>query len=538
MKSRFSGLVRFLTPIGAGCLLVLAPAATPAGSLSLRSDRSWCGLPDALPGLSTPVVVPVLVHNENGPWENATVTVTLTLESGELTPGQTMSVTAVTNFFGVAEPTFPAGIAGYGEVRLEARVEGEFLCARSYPLFTGPKLALHVHQREPHAGAPDMPCSELIDRGRLGVEYDVLIVASHVEGMTGLTCGISYDGEPGRGVDVTGWYGFGGLFFPADDWPAPGTGIRLTWGSCRDAPAFPGEGVLAVVAALNVYAYSPDVLQLTPNQSHVPEELFLLSCGMDEEKVLFAEHGLGNARFTSDGAEPGYNPCSGSKGYQSPPEPPIPPGPPVVPASILLHVGDIAGEGCGAAPDSVQSVITSAPADPGGGALYYVYVLAAGAHDEGMENTLGLRGMQFGIEYDPDSPERRALAVHSWNLCSDLEFPADAWPGTGSGNTLTWVECRQEPLAVAGFLYVTAYGPSTLSVTEFQPTGSIKVADCAGAEAVLNQVLERGRVGWVSMGGAAIGPDSDGCNPVLEPCLGQVPIRPTTWGRLKAAFGH
>jgi hypothetical protein len=66
-------------------------------------------------------------------------------------------------------------------------------------------------------------------------------------------------------------------------------------------------------------------------------------------------------------------------------------------------------------------------------------------------------------------------------------------------------------------------------VAPFPPTGLVKAADCAAAEIVLDQELGETQVGWVSLGGATIGTDNNGCNPALEECL-KTPatVQPTT----------
>ena len=51
-----------------------------------------------------------------------------------------------------------------------------------------------------------------------------------------------------------------------------------------------------------------------------------------------------------------------------------------------------------------------------------------------------------------------------------------------------------------------------------------------------DDMVEANRLGWVSWGGATVGPDPDGCNPALGPCQGITPARPTTWGRMKSLF--
>lgn len=84
---------------------------------------------------------------------------------------------------------------------------------------------------------------------------------------------------------------------------------------------------------------------------------------------------------------------------------------------------------------------------------------------------------------------------------------------------------------------MTAYGPSTLSIAPFPPTGKIKTADCSAAETVLDRSLGIDRAGWISFGGGSRGVDTDGCNPILTPCADVTAVKPITWGRLKTRFG-
>ncbi len=91
---------------------------------------------------------------------------------------------------------------------------------------------------------------------------------------------------------------------------------------------------------------------------------------------------------------------------------------------------------------------------------------------------------------------------------------------------------------VAGFFHITAYTPSLMSVVGFpHHSNQVKVADCGGAETTPDLSVGLDRVGWVSMGGAAKGTDSDGCNPALELCNQEpTPVRRSTWGRIKAKY--
>jgi hypothetical protein len=220
--------------------------------------------------------------------------------------------------------------------------------------------------------------------------------------------------------------------------------------------------------------------------------------------------------------------------------PPPPPPPPshVVPSHIMLHIGPVVAQNqvCFNGPSSADQIVTSGDADQNGKAEYYVYLLGSPRRSSDPE---GLAGMQLGIDYSTGGPGRSApLAVQNWVLCSDLQFPGDNWPGPGSGNTITWAECRMTPLVVAGAFYVSAYSAATMSIVPFPPTGLIKTANCNAAEMLPDQSLGPDEVGWVSIRHGAIGPDADGCNPAMEPCTAQtVPVKRITWGQIKNLYG-
>jgi len=127
------------------------------------------------------------------------------------------------------------------------------------------------------------------------------------------------------------------------------------------------------------------------------------------------------------------------------------------------------------------------------------------------------------------------LEILSWQRCSILEFPYPGWPASGTGTTLTWTTelCREREFVVAGFMEVAAYAPGVLSIMGYLTTGVAKVANCDGAEIV----LEAEHLGWVSFGGATWNSQMGGCNPLMRPCVENVvPVRPTTWGRIKSKY--
>jgi hypothetical protein len=91
-------------------------------------------------------------------------------------------------------------------------------------------------------------------------------------------------------------------------------------------------------------------------------------------------------------------------------------------------------------------------------------------------------------------------------------------------------------LIPGGYFTVSAYDPSVMSIIPFPPSGFIKLATCRGAETIAESHVEPSRTGWISLGGAAVGADTDGCNPLLGPCLSATPVQPTTWGKIKALY--
>jgi len=213
--------------------------------------------------------------------------------------------------------------------------------------------------------------------------------------------------------------------------------------------------------------------------------------------------------------------------------PPPPPPPEPVQAAVMLHVKPVAqGGGCAGGPAAPEDILTTGQVGEG----YYVYLLAS------PPSTGGLAGLQFGIAYEGGAYTGTGLGLFSWTQCSSLDFPGTGWPASGSGNTITWDPvnaCQTDPIAVAGLFYAYAYAPATLSIVPWPNSGLVKVADCDGAELVLDQELSEQQVGWVSMGGAGKAGDDDGCNPALEPC-GETPIsvEPVTWGAIKARGGR
>jgi hypothetical protein len=211
------------------------------------------------------------------------------------------------------------------------------------------------------------------------------------------------------------------------------------------------------------------------------------------------------------------------------------------PPAILLHVGSAvvdSATACTQGPLDAGSVVTSAALDPEGN-RYFVYLLGVpeGAiSDPGAG--YGVTGMQMAITYTESPDPNRGMKVLDWTRCSDLDFRGDDWPSSGTSNTITWMidNCQRKNLVVAGVFTVVAYDPSIMSIAPFPPTGLVKLATCRGAEVIAENELSSARLGWLSWGGAALGKDTDGCNPLAGPCGSVTPVQAGTWGKLKSLY--
>jgi hypothetical protein len=201
--------------------------------------------------------------------------------------------------------------------------------------------------------------------------------------------------------------------------------------------------------------------------------------------------------------------------------------------TIFLHVAAEPYETC-KGPVHAEEIVTQGPVSEEG-ARSFVYVLATPDTRQSAAGA-GITGLQMGLRLHQQSGSG-GLDILGWQPCSILEFPYPGWPAPGTGTTLTWTTelCRERDLVVAGVMEVAAHAPSVLSIMGYLTTGVAKVADCDGAEIVLD-----GRyLGWVSFGGATWNSQMGGCNPLLRPCAENVvPVRATTWGRIKANYGR
>jgi len=130
-------------------------------------------------------------------------------------------------------------------------------------------------------------------------------------GLRAVRCGIDYDNAPGSGVDIRNWTACGALEFslpgPNGDWPAAGSGNSIIWSECQDTVPPGGLFAQGVAGVFYVYAYSDDVLQITPDRTRICYgQLAVTDCNAAETDLMPPTQALGAAGF---GSESGLNPC-------------------------------------------------------------------------------------------------------------------------------------------------------------------------------------------------------------------------------------
>ena len=334
---------------------------------------------------------------------------------------------------------------------------------------------------------------------------------------------------------------------PIARWPAPGdifavepSGNILTAEQGVFHRFASDGGFIGDMPVSNVIGYPTGLLAY--------EHILLVATGGGLPILAFDENGVYRDSWNVGGKLLAKGPrgeiyINGLTHYQAPGDllpPPPPPPPPVTGTSaVMLHIGPAVSfdNVCTSGPHSTDEIVTEAVAKADGSAQYSVYVLASPrVVEEGQD---GLRGVQFGVDHSGSTMPPTDLRIWDWHTCSDAEWPDDTWPSTGGGNTITWVSCNFSRLLTVGAFTVSAYAPASMAIVGYPATGLVKTANCNAAEEVTNQTVPFDRVGWVSMGGASRGLDRNGCNPAIESCVTQqVPVRPTTWGKVKSLYGN
>ena len=159
--------------------------------------------------------------------------------------------------------------------------------------------------------------------------------------------------------------------------------------------------------------------------------------------------------------------------------------------------------------------------------------------------TAGVAGVTFGIDYPlPEGDPPTGGFVVEGVSCAGAESPDANWPGSPpAGNVLTWdpgVDCQRtldpsdpdgEGYAIAYAFYVYPHSAGNFWVVEHPGLDILEVADCEGG--LSYPPYPECAAGAVFGLGPGLG---------YDPCLGGceelvVPVRETTWGRIKRTFG-
>lgn len=156
----------------------------------------------------------------------------------------------------------------------------------------------------------------------------------------------------------------------------------------------------------------------------------------------------------------------------------------------------------------------------------------------------GVGAMACGIEYD--ARPLSGVDIFTWSLCGDREAPVAGpngmWPASLSSNLICWdtPHCeRYEPggpgsgvVANAGFLYLAAYSPDSLTLIPSPDSGVATVMSCqaevdtvAGGNAV--RIPSHLGIARFSMGGL---------EPGYNPCGLVTPVEASTWSQVKGLF--
>jgi hypothetical protein len=207
-------------------------------------------------------------------------------------------------------------------------------------------------------------------------------------------------------------------------------------------------------------------------------------------------------------------------------------------AKIQVHVHGLNRAVC-ASPTTrppCDGIVTAGNLYP---ALYYVQLLVTDGNREA-----GVSALECGIDYQ--NPILQGLDIFGFTLCADLLYPTAGangpWPSALSHARIEWTDpnCQQyEPgapgsgvVADAGYFYLSAYSADDLRIIPSPVSGVARVASCA---AVVGTVEGGGVVRVPSHLGSARF-SAGGTEPGYSPCGLATPVRPTTWGRIKATY--
>jgi hypothetical protein len=159
------------------------------------------------------------------------------------------------------------------------------------------------------------PETSLPSQGPFFFVYLIACNGSELSGISGLNCGIEYQGaySPSGGsfpINVFSWNLCADTQVPTGSWPAAGTNNLIQWspGNCqrfRSEPLDP-YSVIAVAGYFYIAAYESSDMRVIPRLDSA--EASVLGCdGGNDNLVDYFPGRLGVAAF---GIAGGYNPCS------------------------------------------------------------------------------------------------------------------------------------------------------------------------------------------------------------------------------------
>ncbi len=172
-----------------------------------------------------------------------------------------------------------------------------------------------------------------------------------------------------------------------------------------------------------------------------------------------------------------------------------------------------------------QNFTTHAPTSTPEVRYFYIYIVATD-----YDPTYGLAGVQFGLDYDGATDT--GVDVIDWTSCTTAQFAMDGWPGPGTGIRSIWAynaACQTRGWSVVGFFVVTAYSSDVFRITPWPADGTLRVTDCSPAESEL-PAANAGAAGFGTL------PGTDPCFLAGDPNLKVVPVRETTWGKIKSRY--
>jgi hypothetical protein len=207
-------------------------------------------------------------------------------------------------------------------------------------------------------------------------------------------------------------------------------------------------------------------------------------------------------------------------------------------AKIQLHVRSLLSSPCTApaARPACADIVTS-------GTLYavghYVHLLVTDGHAGA-----GISSLECSVDYANEP--MGGVDVFGFTGCGTLVSSSPGvygpWPSARSHVLIEWPDpnCQQiEPgtpgsgvVANAGYFYVSAYTADDLRIIPSPVSGVARVTSCA---AVVDTVEGGGVVRVPSHLGSARF-SAGGTEPGYSPCGLATPVRPTTWGRIKATY--